>query len=169
MSCFMDQRRLPTASRAGHGLLFLGGLLCGVCLGLAGCGGAQEGRRPTAEVTGQVMYHSAPVARGEVKFIPVPSDQPGVRVAYGSLDSQGRYCLSTYGDRDGAILGTYAVTVESREEPSPDVGKMESPDGSALARRSKSLIPERYADPQTSGLNAQVRQGSNTFDFTLED
>ena len=40
--------------------------------------------------------------------------------AYGTLDEQGRYRLSTYAQADGAVPGDYRVVVESREELTPD-------------------------------------------------
>jgi hypothetical protein len=156
--------------RTGHSRMLpvVCGLLTCVCLGLAGCGGSKQGQRPTVQVTGEVTYKGAPVTRGEVKFIPANREEAGARVAFGPLDAQGRYRLSTYGDGDGAILGNYAVTIESRVEAPPE-GKKETADGRPAGQRPKSLVPERYADPQTSRLTAEVKQGSNHLNFTLED
>ena len=134
---------------------------------LTGCGGAKKGQLPAAQVTGQVTYRGAPLAHGEIKFIPVQAAGKGVRVAYGNLDEQGRYRLSTYGQGDGAILGDFCVVVESREELPPDVAKGAMALGKA-AQRPKSLIPPRYAHPDTSGLTAHVASKNNAINFELK-
>ena len=133
------------------------------CCGLLGCR-AKQGQLPTAQVTGRVTLRGVPLTRGEIKFFPVQVSGEGVRVAYGTLDAEGRYCLSTYRQGDGAILGDHRIAVESSEETSPGFGKTE-----AMARQSKWLIPARFADPQTSGLTAHVEKGRNTFDFDLKE
>lgn len=136
----------------------------------AGCGGTKKGQLPTAQVAGQVTHRGQPLPRGTIKFIPVQSGK-GVRVAYGALDAQGGYRLSTYGQGDGAILGDFRVVVESREELPPDAGvaKQMTKGGLAPARLPQSLIPERYAKPETSDLTARVEAGSNTINFELKD
>jgi hypothetical protein len=138
------------------------------CCCLAGCGGSRKGQLPTAQVTGQVTRRGTPLARGQIKFIPMESSGQGARVAYGTLDEQGRYRLSTYSDGDGAILGDYRVAVESRDELPDDVVKQMIERGERPPRP-KSLIPERYADPVHSGLTAHVGPGSNTLNLDLKE
>jgi hypothetical protein len=132
---------------------------------LIGCGGTKQGQLPTAQVTGQVNYRGKPLARGEIKFLPVQTGG-GARVAYGTLDGQGRYRLGTYGQEDGAILGDYQVTVESRAEASAGAAKQATKFDFMQA---KSLVPDRYGDPGKSGLTAHVVAGSNMFNFDLKD
>jgi hypothetical protein len=144
-----------------------GGLVfCIASCWLVGCGGAKQGQLPTARVAGQVTYRGAPLDHGDIKFIPADASGTGVRVAFGTLDGQGRYRLGTYGQADGAILGDYQVSVEARAK---------TPTGAAQgatkydAIRAKSLIPEHYAVPGKSGLTAHVVAGSNTINFDLKD
>ena len=132
---------------------------------LVGCGGPKPGQLPTAQVTGQVTYRGAPLGRGEIKFIPVQA-AGGARVAYGTLDEQGRYRLGTYSQGDGAILGDYQVAVESRAEISADAARHATKYDLLQA---KPLIPDRYADPGKSGLTAHVAAGSNTINFDLKE
>lgn len=137
-------------------------------VGMAGCG-SKSGQLPTAPVTGRVTYQGKPVPRGEITFVPTAS-QPGVRNAYGTLDEQGRYRLTTYREGDGAVLGTHQVMIVAREELPADVGKQMTPDGILVpGKQAKSLIPERYSDPATSGLTAEVKDGRNEFNFELKD
>jgi hypothetical protein len=145
-------------------------LVLSVSLGwLSGCGGGTPGHLPTASVFGRITYQGKPLAQGEITFIPTASGT-GVRAAYGRLDEQGRYCLTTYRDGDGAILGEHRVAIASREEVSPDAGKQVSPDGLVTPGISPgSLIPERYANPATSGLKARVGKGGNEFNFELRE
>jgi hypothetical protein len=138
-----------------------------VC-GLAGCDGAKNGQLPTAPVVGQVTYRGEPLPRGQIKFFPRQADGQGLRVAVGVLDQQGRYCLGTYGQGDGAIVGDFLVAIESREELPIELARRASELG-PTTRQPKSLVPSRYADPNTSGLTAHVEVGNNVVDFTLMD
>jgi hypothetical protein len=136
----------------------------------AGCGGRKD-RPPLGRVSGKVTYNGEPLAKASVVFLP---DQEGIRSAMGETDEQGRYTLWTYDPGDGAPVGKHKVTVtlrgasEKAEMHPSAIGKGK---GEAyyeqVAFTGKPLIPEKYFNPMTSGLTADVQRGSNTFDFPL--
>jgi len=144
---------------AGWGAALLPGLLA---IGLAGCGGALEGQKETAAVTGSVAYKGQPLKVGQVTFIPADQGK-GNRAAYGTVDGSGRYRLTTYNEGDGAIPGKYQVVVRSEEEVTEDVATTKG------KRLPKSLIPTKFADPAKSGLTAEVKSGRNEINFDLKD
>jgi hypothetical protein len=145
-------------------------LLSAACCCLAGCGETKKGQLPTAQAAGQVTYRGKPLVRGEIKFLPVQTPGKEARAAQGTLDEQGRYCLSTYAQDDGAVLGDYQVVVESREAPPEDVTAARRMTNRGMAvLQPKSLIPMRYFDSRTSGLSAHVVSGKNTLNFDLKD
>ena len=94
-----------------------------------GCGGATQSaqqaldrqykdnpqlQRPNlAKFSGTVTVDGQPLPYGRVMFAPRASEanvQPG-KPAIGVIQSDGRYTLSTYGDDDGAVVGSHTVTV----------------------------------------------------------
>lgn len=169
MNLFKPFLTKPGAHRGGGFRVVF--LVLAVGWWLAGCGGAKQGQLPTAPVSGQVMYRGAPLTHGTIKFIPVQSSGEAVRVAYGTLDAEGRYRLGTYAQSDGAVLGNYHVTVEVREASAADeaAAKAAMERGVTAPPRAKSSIPRRYADPNTAGLSAHVVAGANTINFDLKE
>jgi hypothetical protein len=146
-------------------------LLSVACCWLAGCG-VKQGQLPLAKVTGQVTFRGAPLTAAVIKFYPVQSSGTGVRVAFAHLDHEGRYCLSTYGHDDGAILGDHRVTIECPPEMQTGSGNMvkhEVTFGAMPPQQSKAPISTRYANPDTSGLTAHVTSGSNSINFELKE
>jgi hypothetical protein len=141
------------------------------CCCLAGCGGTRAGQLPTVKVAGLVTYRGVPLKSGRIRFVPLPIAGKQVRVAYGTVDAYGQYYMSTYAQGDGVVEGDYRVVVESREEPPPDddVVKHRTKGGGVTVQQPKSLIPERYANPEASGLTAHVGPGRNAIDFDLKD
>jgi hypothetical protein len=135
---------------------------------LLGCGGAIKGRLATSQVAGKVTYRGEPIRHGQIRFFPVQAAGEGVRAAHGTLDSEGNYQLSTYRQGDGAICGEFQVAIESREQVPVERARRASMLGQT-AGQPRSLIPSRYADPNTSGLTAHVAAGGNTIDFQLKD
>lgn len=137
---------------------------------VAGCGGRKD-RPPLGRVSGTIMYNGKALAKAAVVFFP---DQEGLRSAMGETDEQGRYTLWTYDPGDGAPVGKHKVTVTLRGAPEkaemhPSVvgkGKGEAY-YEQVAFTGKPLIPEKYFNPMTSGLTADVKTGSNTCDFPL--
>lgn len=147
-----------------------------------GCGGKPEGAQKRLEVhkvTGTVMYNGQPVEGAHVSFHPQESDKPG---SFAKTNSSGVYTLRTYADGPaGAPEGEYQITIQKmlaaepvEQKSGPEMFKeMERRAQSGEAPPSEaptSLIPEKYARKQSSGLTATVKGGdTNTFDFDLKN
>ncbi|MGD9635432.1 MAG: hypothetical protein AB7G28_15700 [Pirellulales bacterium] len=92
--------------------------------------------------------------RAMIQFQP----QQGGAPAIGNLDADGHYDLVS-GSRAGLPPGMYVVTVSASKVirgPNPyDPGS------------GKPITPRKYANARESGFTADVKPGSNTFDFAL--
>jgi hypothetical protein len=84
--------------------------------------------------------------------------------------------LTTYGDNDGAIPGSYQVTIrktktEGNAPPAdPNAPSPMTANPNAFPPVTLDLLPKRFAAPATSGLQATVSEkGQNSFDFPLAD
>lgn len=74
------------------------------------------------------------------------------------LDKSGEYKLAV-GTRNGVNPGPYLVAVSIIKVVPPAI-----PGGTPGGRL---ISPRKYTNPKLSGLQADVRPGSNTFDFAL--
>lgn len=122
-------------------------LLVILCLG---CGGEKK----TFEVTGTVTYLGKPLTRGIVAFMP----EQGRPLDPVHIDVNGGYKIEAPEDsyRVMVISMPELGTLEKGKTPEESVGPV------------RSLIPERYGNPATSGLTVKVEAGGqNKFDFTL--
>ncbi len=72
---------------------------------VAGCN--SNSNPPTIPVSGTVTLDSKPVSGAMVMFIP----SEGGQSASGTTDSSGKYVLGTFVGGDGAMKGSYGVTV----------------------------------------------------------
>jgi hypothetical protein len=106
----------------------------------AGCGS----NRGVATVQGKVLLDNKPLEAGYIATLP-----PSGRGAYGTI-TNGEFVLSTFGNNDGALIATHKVSVVANAPPQ-GVG--------AEATPGKSLVPERYTNPETSGLTIEVKAG----------
>jgi hypothetical protein len=75
------------------------------------CGGDDTGLGRRYPVSGTVRYKGQPVEKGLISFRPT---QPGGRAASGTI-SGGEYSLTTQIDNDGALPGTYQVSIIARD------------------------------------------------------
>jgi hypothetical protein len=151
-----------------------------------GCGDS-SGLPPRHRVSGTVTYKDKPLERGTISF--APADEKG-RAAGGTI-VDGRYSLTTQDSDDGALPGKYRVAIQAKEVgdlANVDLkikktreGRVTEAEKKAMAAvfpqkaaaraavAAKSLIPARYASPETSGLTYEVKEQSNTADFPLTD
>jgi hypothetical protein len=141
-------------------------LLCAGIIVFTGCG---DKRPPTARVSGRVTYQGRPVPEGKIIFIPEQG-----RPAIGELGPDGQYELKTFIAGDGALVGKHRVTIEARrvsggakpktiEEELHGGGGASPPTNFSI----QWLVPEKYANPDTSPLTAEIKSGENVLNFDL--
>lgn len=114
------------------------------------------GRPPTHPATGSVSLDGTPVAGATVTLVP----QAGGHAAVAVTDPKGGFRLTTFQSGDGAVAGTYGVSVEKRvaagagagagDEYQPPSGPLPPPEN---------VLPARYASAETSGLTATIESG----------
>lgn len=123
---------------------------------LVGCGASGPAK---GSVSGKVTYKGQPVPKGTVTFVAV--DAKG-RNATGAINPDGSFTLQTENPGDGAILGDYKVTISARDDVVLDYTPTKPVPP-------KMLAPAKYESPESSGLTATVKSGSNTFNWELTD
>lgn len=120
---------------------------------VAGCG------ERSSTVTGRVTLDGRPLAGGtDVRAMIQFAPEKGGPTAVGTLDGNGEYQLSS-GSNQGLPPGSYYVTVSASQ-----LLRGPNPGDPASGRP---ITPRRYANAKESGLSADVKPGSNTFDFAL--
>jgi hypothetical protein len=105
-----------------------------------GCGAKSS----VAPVRGKVLLDDKALANGFIVTLP-----PGGRGAKATINN-GDFELGTFGNSDGALIGTHKVAVVANE---PSKG------ADAEAAQGKLLVPQRYTNPETSGLTIEVKAG----------
>lgn len=147
--------------------LLRGGLLGLAALWNCGCGGtlAEPRDRPKrVSAIGVVSYKGVPVEGAIVVFTP---EGEGVG-ALGRTDAKGQFSLTTFLPDDGAVPGSYHVSVRKVEIDAPPPQATE--DAVAPPTVERSVLPDKYADPQLSGLKGTVADGTtNEFTFDLQE
>ena len=153
---------------------------CRVTAALAGMGavlvlgcGDPSGLPKRYPVSGTVTYQGKPVEKGRINFIPTQADG---RAAGGEIEN-GEYSLTTAEPGDGAIPGSYKVTIIAVEVDTTKLkeiakgGQFHHDKAFAKAvRTAKKLVPSKYQLPDTSGLTAEVKAQTNSgVNFELTD
>ncbi len=144
---------------------------------MASCG-TDDGLGKRYSVSGTVTYNGKPLEKGTISF--VSEDLKNNLGATGTI-TNGSYTLSTGGNDDGAQAGKYKVTITSKEdfvakaqadfqkESGKDNPKIPPQYSAKAEAAAKSLIPAGYGDSRSTNLTAEVKEKSNTIDFTLSD
>lgn len=86
-------------------------VLASFACGLSGCGGIEQ--YPVAVVTGRVTCQGKPVPHAMVFFEPLASGQSAMtgKQGFGECNEKGEFIISTYSDKDGAVIGKHWVHV----------------------------------------------------------
>jgi hypothetical protein len=123
--------------------------------------GCESGTDGLAPVRGKVSYKGVPLSTGTIVFTPDALRGTTGSMARSEIRPDGTYVLQT-NSLPGATVGWHRVTVmamESRPESGPDKDLI----------MPRSLLPEKYRDPELSGLSCQVRsRQENCIDFDLD-
>jgi hypothetical protein len=143
--------------------------MCAILSALSlGCGGGEK-IPDLYPVSGKVTYNGKPVPGAIVAFFPdvkvdpkkADPKKPTPKPSTATADDDGNYVLYwNGGDNEGAPEGKYKVSIVCLKPYGP---------GDDTEEKAPSLIPERYGNPNTSGLNKIVKDDDNTFNFDLDD
>jgi hypothetical protein len=140
-------------------------------------GGCQRGptRPKTVPVDVTVSYKGKFVSGATVVFVP----KDGPRGAVGRTDAQGRAKLMTFVAGDGAMPGSYRVTIDKLLDEAGPVGKTQEEyeafwktqmNGPAGLPPLKCELPWKYGQIEKTELTAEVKQeGKNSLRFDLVD
>lgn len=121
-----------------------------------GCGGGEAGP-VLATVTGTVTLDGQPADHGYVYFHPDSSRGTTGPTSMAEIGADGRYAIRSSQDREGAVVGFHLIRVEIRHPP-----KDQNDTLPAL------MTLEKYTNPKTSGLTAEVKSGiENTIDLAV--
>lgn len=161
-----------------HRLLCVG-LVCSFGLGLMGCG---SGGPDLSKVKGKVTYKGQAVTEATVTFMPTSGP-----LATGITDANGEFTLTT-GGNPGAVTGEHKIAivkVDATGQGTQDISEKDTTDvsggygqmfpgqgdGAESPAAPKSEIPEKYNNPETSGLTKTVSSNAseNEFEFVLTD
>jgi len=126
---------------------------------LAGC---SDSEYKVAPVKGTVTYQGNKLTFGKLYFRPVKNDGEGEnpgRPAFGTIDEQGAYRLSTYSEYDGAIVGTHNVQFLTKSE-SKETRKKKVAFFAQLGEK-----PPKFLRPKQTQI--EIEQRSNVFDIEL--
>jgi len=125
---------------------------------LIGSCGPGEVHPPTLPVQGKVTYDGKPVPKGTITF-----QSDAGHAAVGEIQPDGSYRLGTFAKDDGAVLGHHKVMIVAN---TGDPTKM--PGSSPGYVAPKDLVPKKYAQLETSGLEADVSKEKTSWDFDLK-
>jgi hypothetical protein len=122
-----------------------------VVLGMCGCGGGNKEK--TGDVVGKVTLEGSPITTGSISFI----SKQG-KTGAGELDANGDYKIRKI------VVGKYNVVVSPPPLPPPGMPGSVKKAGQAEFPGH----PKKYRSDLTSGLEAEVKEGENKFDFDLK-
>ena len=163
-----------------------------LCAG--GCGGSSV---PLHKISGKVTFNGQPVVGASVNFIPKDKATAKHRAAQGITREDGSYDLGTNVTGDGAMEGSYVITVAKRPAAAatPKASKALTPSGPSkpgeaaggesqdyakmmigksaeeldAQNKQPSDIPAKYAKEESTDLFATVApDGPKKFDFDLK-
>jgi len=139
-----------------------------VVLFTAGCGGYSQRAHieNVVPAAGTLTYQGKPLEGYQVTLLPTDGRRP----ATGITDAAGKFTLGTNNVGDGAPPGTHRVAIVwSPPRPAGEMGQETINDNPATLPKPKIRIPERYNDPEKSGITQDIpKRGSRDIKFDLQ-
>lgn len=125
--------------------------LSAVALGLLGCSGGDADMTP---IRGEVIYNGEPLKEGTVIYTPqMPRNG---QQASGGIQEDGTFEMTTRQRGDGVKHGAYNISIYAMEPHPGEPQSREEVEAAGGKIERGFLIPEKYADPRTSGLTDTV-------------
>jgi hypothetical protein len=129
------------------------------CLALTVVGGCGKSKPAETVVRGQILYRGEPVSCGLIVFAPNPDRGSDGPMATATLNDDGSFTL-TAPDGKSVAPGWYRIAV------APKAGSVRVP----TADRPYPGLPAKYRNPSLSGLELEVKAGTdNVVLFDLDD
>ena len=140
--------------------------MLGLMLGMLGCGGASDA--PTlAPVKGTVTLAGKPLGGANVLFHPEKGP-----MANATTNTDGTFTATTSG-KAGVTIGKCKVSV-TKAAPGPAPTAMKAEDMMKMQKENagktviaKSEVPDKYGNPDSSGLEVTVDKDGSKNDFAL--
>jgi tetratricopeptide (TPR) repeat protein len=103
---------------------------------------------------GQAFFNGKPMPNATVVLEPVWTKEPKFPKPRAVIKDDGTFILATYGKDDGAPAGEYKVSVQwfVKTDNRPEI------EGGTLPQN---VLPAKYANPESSGLNVEIKEGTN--------
>lgn len=120
---------------------------------ILGCG---DGGPELGTVQGRVTLDGKPVPNATLTFIPQFEGSP----SYGVTDSNGSYTLAFTDTKNGAMLGSFDVQIETKK-----ISKQEMSDDAQGEPPPFIAIPKKY---RGKAFTAEVKRGSNECNFEMQ-
>lgn len=138
---------------------------------LAATGGCNRSPYDVAPVSGRITLKGQPIGKAAVMFFPIMKGSLKVgKPGHARLADDGSFELSTYGKRDGAVVGMYGVVVFKVKQAGDD--KKWRP---GMPKPTK-IEPEKKYNPLTDwdevrvpGQREVMADGENHFEIDLTD
>lgn len=143
------------------------GMFVWLLVGLCGCSDAPD-LPMTVPVSGKVTLNGMPCPAGAmVMLVPVAGGRPST----GPTDAAGRFMLSTFGEKDGAVPGEHYVGVTLAKSDGPAATVDEYNTGTIEGQnqpKTKWIVPEKYSNPQGSGIQVTIpEEGTDALEIPL--
>jgi hypothetical protein len=136
-------------------------MAAGACLG---CGENSDIEK-VVPVSGTVTYQGRPLEGYQVTFMPVDGRRP----ATGITDAEGRFSLGTNALGDGAPPGQSKVAFVWVPPRTGEPGQEAIVDSPEKMPKPKIRIPDKYTDPERSGMVQEVpARGISDLKFELQ-
>ncbi len=132
---------------------------------VAGCGSGVRAIDGSVLVSGTVTFNGQPLEQGMVRFAPESGGK--AQPATGQIKN-GKFTMLTTASSPGVVVGKYKVSIISNKPFAPPALKPGTPPDSKAKLEPESLIPTKYNDIKTSGLEADVTAAVTSLAFALK-